>query len=227
MKTIHITEEQLKYLIKENLMKEMAYPSSWDIDEFREITTFKGRVQYCKDRLEYLGSGSSRMVFRIDNEKVLKLAKNNKGIAQNEAENDWYLQKSNCFTKVYDSDRNGLWIEAESAIKAKQSDFKKITGYGFDVMCAWIDYTYNCYSRQQHHVDEKYIQIFKSEEWENNYDYSVFGEISDYMRNYNINGINDLKRISSWGIVKRDGEDEIVLVDYGLNNSVLDFYYSR
>lgn len=35
-----------------------------------------------------IGNGSSRMVFQISDERVLKVAKNAKGIAQNEAEGE-------------------------------------------------------------------------------------------------------------------------------------------
>ena len=41
-------------------------------------------IYYCREMLgEPIGNGSSRIVFQIDDETVLKLAKNNAGIAQN------------------------------------------------------------------------------------------------------------------------------------------------
>ena len=104
---IIITEAQLKAL------KEMAYPSTFNIEEFMSLSSFAKRVEYCNKRLKFLGQGSSRRVYMIDNEKCLKLARNKKGIAQNEAENDGYLQQLNLCPKIYKSDHKGLWIEAQ------------------------------------------------------------------------------------------------------------------
>ena len=61
----------------------MAYPVSFNMDEFKGIRSFADRVKYCENRLKKLGAGTSRRVYQIDNEKCLKLAKNRKGIAQN------------------------------------------------------------------------------------------------------------------------------------------------
>ena len=76
-KKIYLTEEQFNYL------KEMAYPTSFNMEEFKSIRSFADRVKYCEQRLKKLGAGSSRRVYQIDNEKCLKLAKNGKGIGQN------------------------------------------------------------------------------------------------------------------------------------------------
>ena len=52
-----------------------------------EIRSFRGRFKYCTEHLwNAIGKGSSRAVFQIDDEKILKLAINNKGIMQNTAE---------------------------------------------------------------------------------------------------------------------------------------------
>ena len=135
MKKIIITEEQL------SAIQEMAYPTSFNMEEFKSIRSFADRVKYCENRLKKLGAGTSRRVYQIDNEKCLKLAKNRKGIAQNIEEinlgNDMYA--GSCFAKVYDYDQNGLFVEMELARKAKVGDFKRITGLSWDVMKAWIE----------------------------------------------------------------------------------------
>ena len=47
------------------------------LPEFRNIKSFNGKVKYAKERLGTpIGSGTGRIVFDIDGEKVLKLAKN-------------------------------------------------------------------------------------------------------------------------------------------------------
>lgn len=50
---------------------------------------------------ERIGSGSGRWVFKINNEYVVKLAKNKKGVAQNRTENDiWTDSKSELLAEI-------------------------------------------------------------------------------------------------------------------------------
>ena len=103
MKNIIITEEQFK-----RLMQEMSYPTTFNMDEFKSLTSFQKRIEYCKQRLRRLGAGTSRIVYEIDEEKVLKLAKNGKGVAQNQEEiklgADYYANSCGCCAEVYDYD---------------------------------------------------------------------------------------------------------------------------
>jgi hypothetical protein len=50
-------------------------------------------------------------------------------------------------------------------------------------------------------------------------------EIFDYIGNYRVPP-GDLTRLSSYGVVERDGIDQIVIIDYGLTHSVYSSYYS-
>ena len=54
------------------------YPSSWNIEEFANLKSFNQRKNYCEQNLRRISSGSGRIVYQVDNEKVLKLAKNKK-----------------------------------------------------------------------------------------------------------------------------------------------------
>ena len=159
----------------------------------------------------------------VDDEKCLKLAKNRKGIAQNEAENDYCLQQLDLCPIIYDCDRNGLWIEAQMAKPAKATDFKRLTGYGWDVFCAWVDYVATQYLNprlSKYHGEFK--EIFKSEEFEN-FLYnkiSIFSKINTYMTDYMLKLYGDLQKLSSWGVVSDNGQEKLVLVDSGLNDIV-------
>jgi mRNA-degrading endonuclease RelE of RelBE toxin-antitoxin system len=75
-------KEYIKELLRENLLED--YPTSWSIEEFKKLNSFNARIKYCNQHLTRISSGSSRVVYKIDDEKVLKLAKNKKGLAQNE-----------------------------------------------------------------------------------------------------------------------------------------------
>ena len=209
-------------------MDEMAYPASFNMEAFKEIPSYAGKIKYCKEKLgKQLGQGSSRMVFPIDDEKVLKLAMNEKGVAQNEAECDWFLQKIGLFAKVYDCDEDYKWIEMQVARKAMASDFKKFFGYPFKVICAYVDYVHDMYSRHRSDRDTSYDNLFhqieESEEY-NNGD-SIFYMLYEYLANYQLEATGDLQRLSSWGVVKEDGQESLVIIDYGLTDSVAQEYY--
>lgn len=128
----------VKQVILEQLDELGNYPQSFSMDVFKSLPSFSKRIQYCQQHLRRIASGSSRIVYDIDGKVVLKLAKNKKGIAQNEAESgDAYMHNTyGCFADVYDVDENNLWIEMQMARKAKTSDFKKITGFDFNFSAA-------------------------------------------------------------------------------------------
>lgn len=223
MKKIIVTESQYMKIIDE-----MAYPVSFNMAEFKTLTTFAERIRYCQTRLQRISSGSARIVYKIDNEKVLKLAKSRKGIAQNEAEGgDYYKNSIGCFAEIYDVDDNYLWIEMQLARKAKLSDFKRLTGYDFAVMCQWI---YDCrsrYSRGGYGYDKSYDSIFNSEEFKKGLEnYSIFAEIEEYLCNYQLETVGDLTRLNSWGVVNDEyGQEKLVIIDSGLTDDVWADYY--
>lgn len=219
----------MKNVLREHI-EEMAYPAAFNMETFKSINSFKGRIQYCVDKLEgSLGRGSSRRVFKIDNEKVLKLAMNKKGLAQNEVECDWYLQGIGLFAKVYDYDEQYRWVEMQLARKARPSDFQKFFGYSFDVVCAYIDYVHSLYTRpnpwlrRNTYYDDVIEDIQNSEEY--NSGDSVFYMLYEYMANTQLEAIGDLKRLSSWGVVSENGQESLVIIDYGLNDDVAQEHY--
>jgi len=67
--------------------------------------------------LPFLGKGSSRVVYALSTDKVLKIAINQKGIAQNEAEKIVSQNPSTRYigAKVYESDPNDYWSVMEVA----------------------------------------------------------------------------------------------------------------
>ena len=226
MKKIIITEQQL------DAIKEMAYPVSFNMEEFKSIRSFADRVKYCENRLKKLGAGTSRRVYQIDNEKCLKLAKNRKGIAQNIEEinlgNDMYA--GSCFAKVYDYDSNGLFVEMELARRAKESDFERLVGIPFDVYCDIIVRTAANYlpsNNQSRNWINKSMEDSYEYVMDNIDDFEFISEVIDYMGNYQVKTYGDLQRLSSYGVVRRNGQEEMVIVDFGLTEDVFNNYYRK
>lgn len=232
MREIFITEEQHKYLLTKNSLEEMAYPVNFNMEELKNINSFVERVKYCNSRLKYLGQGSSRRVYMVDDEKCLKMAKNRKGIAQNIEEinlgNDIYA--GSCFAKVYDYDQNGLFVEMELARKAKESDFERLAGIPFDCYCDLIVRTAinylpnNCQSRNwvTSSMEDTYNYVM-----DNIDNFEFINQVIEYMYNFQVKAYGDLQRISSYGVVKRNGQEELVIVDFGLTEDVFNNYYRK
>lgn len=217
-KKIHITESQLK-----NIIGEMAYPSSFSFDEFKKLKKFSERVRYCGQHLNKISSGSARIVYNIDGDKVLKLAKNSKGLTQNLTEirlgTEPYYK---CFANIYDYDKNGMWVEMEHCRKALKSDFKKLYGVPFEALCCFITDINN--ERYNFYRDYRGIvkNIMNGKETETQ---KLFCDVHDYISCEGLTAIGDLCRINSWGIPRNT--NRYVIIDFGLDDLVFNNYYRR
>lgn len=214
--------ESFTYSIIETLMGE-EYPQSFNMDEFKRLSSFNARIQYCNQHLKRISSGSSRIVYMIDNEKVLKLAKNKKGLAQNEVEIDYsgYYDLKPILARVFDYDENHLWVEMELAQKVTANIFKRVTALDFNGFSEALSYHYRELNPQKFGGRNFRKPDDMDLYWENE-----FGlDILSFMGGYDIPA-GDLTKLSTYGLVKREGQDSIVIIDYGLTNDVYDNYYS-
>ena len=100
------------------------------LPEFLNIKSFAGKIKFAKEHLTQIGSGTGRVVYDIDGEKVLKLAKNPKGIAQNEAEANAgrYPDTHSIVTEVFEESDDSEWLISEKAKKVNEARIKQLTG---------------------------------------------------------------------------------------------------
>ena len=199
-------------------INEMPYPESFNMDTFKSIRSFNGRVNYCRQHLTRIAEGSSRMVFKIDDEKVLKLAKNKKGLLQNKTEIDKGYNEGyfDCIAHVFDFDeQNYFYVEMELARKCTLSDFKRITGYDFSTFSKFL------ISSENYTIKNNFSQEFIDKIYDEG---SILVQVDEFIRSWN-EPIGDLIRINNYGIVSRNGEEYIVIVDYGLTQDILLKYY--
>lgn len=220
-KIIYITESQLKQ-IKEYSINE-AQNDTFSLQELSSLTSFKKRYQYCLQNLgKPQGRGSSRVIFQLSDEKVLKLAYNKKGVAQNLNEYDGYLDDLGIVPHTYDMDDNGLWIVAEFVLPAKDNDFNHCLGMSFEefthfIMSDWVyRFRYKDAKRWGCIPKEQFDELI-----ENNEELVIF---DDYIGNYQP-PLGDLMRIQNYGMTNRDGSPTIVLLDAGLSEEIWNNYY--
>lgn len=125
-----------EFLIESYEVDEMALPTDWDPTMLGHDKTFKSRLEYAKERAERLGGGSSRVAFIIqDNGRntALKIAKNRKGMAQNEAEvdvlSDGYIGKLDIVIPLIDYDKENpqpTWLQTEVAKKVSRKRLEQM-----------------------------------------------------------------------------------------------------
>lgn len=213
--------KKINQLIKEEIEQYLDedYPSSFDMDHFKSLSSFRKRIAYCQEHLNRISSGSGRIVYKIDDEKVLKLAKNRKGVAQNEVEVDYSQDNyiKHLFAETYEFHPDFLWLEMEYCKKLNFNRFKQLTGVDFKEYSNMLLYEKERVSSRSSRLKfpepENYDELIENE---------FIVEVVDYIANYDI-PVGDLTRISTYG---ENSDNEVVIIDYGLSKEVYDDYYS-
>jgi len=159
----------------------------------------------------------------IDDTKVLKLAKNQKGLAQNEVEIQWGQDSyfSSILAHTFDYHPNDQWVEMELAKKVTKGIFQNHVGYDI--------YEVGVYLHNQYATNNPYKKLSK---WNQDpqikagLDENEFTQsIMEFMLQVDAPA-GDFGRLSSYGLVQRGGQDDIVLIDFGITSDVYDTYYS-
>jgi hypothetical protein len=188
----------------------LAVISDIKLQQLSILPSFNQRVKFAKANWPKITSGSSREIFEYSPDKILKLAKNDKGIDQNSVENDNFIQThyKNIIANVIDSDPDDKWLVVEKASKMSTGQFKSITGIDFLNFCNYI----------QNRIDNKKYPVKDQEKLDN--DEFVYN-IVDLLGNFDMPA-GDATRKNSWGIIN----NRAVLVDYGLTRGIYREHYS-
>lgn len=202
-------------------LKEAPLPDDWDSAIYSPNVPFAKRIKYAQERAQKAGAGSSRVVFIIPyqgRQTVLKIAKNKKGAAQNEAEaellSDWYLKGLNITVPLIDYDESSsypTWLHVEYASKAKPSDFIKQCGGTLNDLLA---YAAKVAGRRDWHRGGNPERI--------NEESDLASSMVDLVGNYTQLPMGDFSRVANWGIYNGN----LVIVDIGLTQDVFDSHYS-
>lgn len=213
-------KESFNMELVESLLDE-DYPTNFDREVFKTLRSFKERVKYCEENLQRISSGSGRIVYKIDNERVLKLAKNEKGAAQCEVEIQWGSEKyySDILAHTFDYHQDGFWVEMELARKVNKNTFIKTFGFSVDTLGMYLRNfeEENKGKRRIFDIDKGVESILDESEFVN--------QIRSFMMDSD-SGAGDLGKLSTYGLVTREGSDSIVLIDFGLTNNIYSNYYS-
>lgn len=220
--------ENIQGGLSEDVLEIANYPEGFNINQLKDQPSFAAKVRYLRSHgLDKLGAGSSRAAFIADNDTVIKVAKNKKGLAQNRVEAELSANVSNDapIAKVKDSDTDNIWIESERARKAKPTDFKSLIGYPMQnfmkAVRELVDEQRGTRRDWQEYFYLKDRELYEEMRWT-----KAIYELADIIADHDLS-MGDIDRISSWGVVNRNGSQHLVLVDYGLDDQVWQQHYKR
>lgn len=210
--------KRIRKIIEEILGEE--YPETFSFQQLEDIGSYAGKLRYAETHLQKLASGSARVVYKVDDTKVLKMAKNKKGLAQNSVEAQGYLQNYDIVAQVFETDNDDYWIEMEYARKVSKADFKRIAEVSIEELGQYLTYI-RFQMRGGRNSFGYHIEPDVKERMEES---EFVGDLMSFVYDNDME-TGDMGRLSTWGKVLRDGEERIVLIDYGLTNSVYKDYY--
>lgn len=194
------------------LFLRLASKSNKDIlKKIESLETFKDRIDFAEKNLKHLSSGSARTIYDLGNGKVLKLASNEKGLAQNESE--WKVKdKSKYINRTTSKGKDFIWITAPLAQKLTEREFQDLTNLSFKDFGECIKYMMRELSTKERKKPENFEDIK---------DHDLIKDVVKIgLKHKMLPG--DIARISSWK--QRNGVP--VLVDLGLSSKIYKEYYS-
>ena len=181
------------------------------LSNLEQLETYAARKKYAEQNLKHLSSGSSRIVYLTPGKTVIKLAKNDRGLAQNKAEANPQM-KSKYLNKIISHAKNYAWLETHFLEKITEKEFEEMTGLKFKDFDEAISYGLkNVSENTDTKKPENFDKVSKSD---------IYKEIKDVGEKFKLMP-GDVGRISSWG--SKDGKP--VLIDAGLTADVYADYY--
>jgi hypothetical protein len=181
------------------------------LSNLEKLETYAARKKYAEENLEHLSSGSSRIVYLTKEKTVIKLAKNDRGVAQNEVESNPKM-KSKYLNPIISSAQNNAWLETHFLEKITEKEFEEMTKLNFKDFAEALSYGLrNLSSNNDKEKPEGFDKVSKSD---------IYKEVKEISEKFKLLP-GDIGRISSWGT--KDGKP--VLIDAGLTRKVFDEFY--
>lgn len=222
-------------------LNEVPLPPDWDPEKLNLRQTFKNRLNYALERAKRIGTGSSRVAMIIEYEgrpTVLKVAKNAKGLAQNEAEveilEDGYVGRLPIVIPLIDYDkenRRPVWIQTELAQKIREPALRKL----LHTPALWFltDYVSVLLGKSKKYrpgtlPENLKKHYFNNDMWSNGdkpteKDWEIFieyaNEIADLVGSSTVE-IGDLSSANNWGIYN----NRPVIIDLGFTEETSKLY---
>lgn len=188
----------------------------FNLEKFKSLPNETVMLAYALNFLETLGKGSSRIVFALTSRKVLKLALNPKGVAQNDAELKIYTDPATAgvVTNIHDADEKNRWLIADLVRPIKStSEFEKLAGVKWQEFVSDLESTIASSARLKGAQElRKDAAPFTKKV------YKMAEKGKDRLK------LGDLTEVDHWG---KTPDGQVVLLDYGFTEEVAVRYYDE
>ena len=220
-----------------DFLNEVPLPPDWDPEKLNLRQTFKDRLKYALDRAKRLGGGSSRVAMTIDYEgrpTVLKVAKNLKGLAQNEAEieilEDGYSGKLPIVIPLIDYDKANkrpVWLQTEIAKKVQAPTLMKLLHT--PSMWLFMNQVRNLvgkkgpYDKDDNEIKKLYFQTANKFWQPTEEGYEIFRTYADELAELGMSStieLGDFNNPSNWGVYN----NRPVVLDLGFTEDTAELY---
>lgn len=178
----------------------------FDLKRFKSLPDERAMLAYASKFLDKLGQGSSRAAFLLSGKYALKIALNDKGLAQNDAELEVFTNPKSkpIVAKVYGADENNRWLISDLVRPLKTPDeFASLTGTDWDDFVETIN---------DHLGKEGHSNMAADE----------FTSTVIVNAKNNALKVGDIEELSHWG---KTPDGRAVLLDYGFTESVWQQHY--
>jgi hypothetical protein len=229
-------KEMWKGFQDKGILSEVPLPPDWDPEKLNLRQTFKDRLKYALDRAKRLGGGSSRVAMTIDYEgrpTALKVAKNAKGLAQNEAEieilEDSYAGNLPIVIPLIDYDKANkrpVWLQTEIAKKVQGQTLMKMLHT--PAMWLLIDYANLILGKLSQRLRVETPESIKKLYFElgknlTEQDWNIFNQYAEELADLGSSTIielNDLSNPANWGVYN----NRPVVLDLGFTEETAPLY---
>jgi hypothetical protein len=210
-KTILKLADQFYSLATSEELPEPSKNLSTILKNLEQLETYTAKKEYAEKNLKHLSSGSSRIVYLSPNKTIIKMAKNDKGIAQNKVEANPKM-KSKLINKIISKADDDSWIETHYLDKMSKPEFEKMVGINFDDFGDAISYGLKKVSGN--------TDVKKPKNFDKIKELEIYKELERLGKEFDLLP-GDLERMSSWGIK----DNHPVIIDAGLSKNVYSDHY--
>jgi hypothetical protein len=211
----------------------VEFRSSFRWEDLKKIQDPLERIKYAAANLPLLGHGSSRVAFALPNTKyVLKLARNDKGFAQNQQEVEVFTSPTSqpVIAKIFDSADDYSWLTSETVKEFPDSEqgmnqFYQTTGLNFSLLSKILGLIGDYKQGWRENLGQAFArnsQIFQNIQ-KNYLNHPFVKALESLMLNEGL-AAGDLSKVEHYG---RTADGRVVLLDYGLTKEVWKKHYEK
>jgi len=202
------------YLIESEKLAE----SKFNFANLDSLETFEEKIKYCKENLNQIGKGSSRLVFNLSKNSVLKLAWNEKGLQQNQLESSDQIHK--LFGDLVPALKRKCkgaeiyWIVMEKAKPVDEETFEKISKIPFKTFQKAMKEMKLVNYKEKKDVSEETKELLKTSHF--------LDLVQDLTFSLGLL-VGDVIKTSSWGTIG----NRLVILDVGLSKIIFNSLYKK